>query len=49
MEFLDEEENGKAEQWLDKHDHKMAFIRTTCAIIAALAGVAVVLKVYGIT
>lgn len=39
---------GRLEGWLDKHNHKMEFIRTLTSAIAAVAGLAVFLKVFGV-
>ena len=39
---------GRLEGWLDKHNHKMEFLRTLTSAIAAVAGLAVFLKVFGV-
>lgn len=39
---------GRFERWLDKHNHKMELLRTLTSAIAAVAGVAVFLKVFGV-
>jgi hypothetical protein len=36
------------ERWIDKHNHKLEFIRTIGSIIAAITGVLVFLKVFKI-
>ncbi len=41
-------QRGKIELWLDKHNHKMELLRTTSSILAALMGVLVFLKIFGI-
>ncbi len=37
---------GSFEQWCDRHNHKMALIRTTMSTLAALASVIVLWKVW---
>jgi len=39
---------GRFERWLDQHNHKMELLRTFTSAVAAVAGVAVFLKVFGI-
>ena len=39
---------GRIERWLDKHNHKMEFIRTLTSALAAAAGLAVFLKIFGV-
>jgi len=39
---------GRFERWLDQHNHKMELLRTLTSAIAAVAGVAVFLKVFGV-
>ena len=39
---------GRFECWLDQHNHKMELLRTLTSAIAAVAGVAVFLKVFGV-
>ena len=34
------------ERWIDKHNHKLEFVRTVGSIIAAITGVLVFLKVF---
>jgi len=36
------------ERWIDKHNHKLEFVRTVGSIIAAITGVLVFLKVFKI-
>jgi hypothetical protein len=36
------------ERWIDKHNHKLEFVRTIGSIIAAITGVLVFLKVFKI-
>ena len=36
------------ERWIDRHNHKLEFIRTIGSIIAAITGVLVFLKVFKI-
>ena len=36
------------ERWIDKHNHKLEFVRTIGSIIAATTGVLVFLKVFNI-
>jgi len=43
----DGHERGDFEHWLDKHNHKMELLRTITSAVAAIAGVAVFLKVFG--
>jgi len=39
---------GRIERWLDKHNHKMEFLRTLTSALAAVAGLAVFLKIFGV-
>ena len=39
---------GRIERWLDKHNHKMEFLRTLTSALAAAAGLAVFLKIFGV-
>tara|TARA_A100001037_G_scaffold285800_1_gene293495 strand:- start:470 stop:619 length:150 start_codon:yes stop_codon:yes gene_type:complete len=39
---------GNFEHWLDRHNHKMELLRTITSAVAAIAGVAVFLKVFGL-
>ena len=39
---------GAFENWLDEHNHKMELLRTITSAVAAIAGVAVFLKVFGL-
>ena len=39
---------GKWEVWFDEHNHKMEFMRTIFSMIAAITGIFVFLKVFGI-
>tara|TARA_R110000850_G_scaffold273174_1_gene409207 strand:+ start:141 stop:386 length:246 start_codon:yes stop_codon:yes gene_type:complete len=39
---------GRIESWLDKHNHKMEFLRTLTSALAAAAGLAVFLKIFGV-
>tara|TARA_B100001123_G_C14518977_1_gene713528 strand:- start:189 stop:374 length:186 start_codon:yes stop_codon:yes gene_type:complete len=41
-------ERGVFENWLDEHNHKMELLRTITSAVAAMAGVAVFLKVFGL-
>tara|TARA_B100001750_G_C15508862_1_gene602272 strand:- start:1901 stop:2050 length:150 start_codon:yes stop_codon:yes gene_type:complete len=41
-----ESERGAFETWLDEHNHKMELLRTITSAVAAIAGVAVFLKVF---
>jgi len=36
------------ERWIDKHNHKLEFVRTVGSIIAATTGLLVFLKVFDI-
>ena len=47
---MEDEPNGRSyfEKWLDKHNHKMAFLRTVMSTMAAVFGALVTLKVFGI-
>lgn len=36
------------ERWIDRHNHKLEFIRTIGSVIAAITGVLVFLKVFNI-
>lgn len=38
----------KFELWLDKHNHEMELLRTAISALAAIMGVLVFLKVFGI-
>jgi len=37
---------GFVERWLDRHNHKMAMLRTVFSLIAALTGILVFLRVF---
>tara|TARA_A100001201_G_C4028343_1_gene182745 strand:- start:315 stop:539 length:225 start_codon:yes stop_codon:yes gene_type:complete len=37
---------GLIERWADRHNHKMAFIRTIMSTLAAIASLAVLYKVW---
>lgn len=39
-------DRGSIEKWADRHNHKMAFIRTIMSTLAAVASVAVLIKVW---
>ena len=39
---------GNYEKWIDKHNHKLEFVRTVGSIIAATTGLLVFLKVFDI-
>ncbi len=39
---------GRIERWLGKHNHKMEFLRTLTSALAAAAGLAVFLKIFGV-
>lgn len=39
---------GKFEKWLDEHNHKMELMRTMFSLIAAITGIFVFLKVFGL-
>ena len=39
---------GALESWLDKHNHKMELMRTVFGFMAAITGVLVFLKVFGL-
>jgi hypothetical protein len=39
---------GRIERWLDKHNRKMEFLRTLTSALAAAAGLAVFLKIFGV-
>jgi hypothetical protein len=39
---------GSFERWLDRHNHKMELLRTGGSIIAALTGICIFLKVFGL-
>jgi hypothetical protein len=36
------------ERWIDRHNHKLEFVRTIGSVIAAITGVLVFLKVFKI-
>jgi len=38
----------KYELWIDRHNHKLEFIRTISGLIAALTGICIFLKVFGL-
>lgn len=40
--------NGSFERWLDNHNHKMELMRTLFGFIAAITGVFIFLKVFGL-
>ena len=39
---------GRIERWLDRHNHKMELIRTFGSVLAAITGVCIFLKVFGL-
>jgi hypothetical protein len=39
---------GGLENWLDKHNHKMELLRTVTSTLAALTGVLIFVKVFGL-
>ncbi len=39
-------QRGSVEQWADRHNHKMAFVRTIMSTLAAIASLAVLYKVW---
>jgi len=39
-------ERGNLERWLDRHNHKMEFMRTMTSALAALASTIVLWKVW---
>ena len=39
---------SKMERWLDRHNHKMEFLRTLFGLIASSTGILVFLKVFKI-
>jgi hypothetical protein len=39
---------GSIEKWLDRHNHKMEFLRTLFGFVAAITGICVFLKVFEI-
>lgn len=41
-------ERGKVENWLDRHHHFMAALRTIMSITAAATGVLIFCKVFGL-
>lgn len=53
-EFLGDQEivarrpRGRFECWLDRHNHKMELLRTFTSAAAAIASLAVFLKVFGV-
>ena len=47
MTQIEEPGRGELEHWLDRHNHKMELLRTITSVVAAIAGVAVFLKVFG--
>ena len=42
------EKKGVFEKWLDNHNHKMELMRTVFGFMAAITGVLVFLKVFGL-
>ena len=48
MTQIEEPDRGELEHWLDRHNHKMELLRTITSAVAAIAGVAVFLKVFGL-
>jgi hypothetical protein len=43
-----QKKRDKFELWLDKHNHEMELLRTVASTLAAIMGVLVFLKVFGI-
>jgi len=41
------DKRGSLEKWLDKHNHKMEFMRTMFSLIAAVTGAFVFAKIFG--
>ena len=39
---------GGIERWLNRHNHKMELLRTGGSVIAALTGICIFLKVFGL-
>lgn len=39
---------GLMEKWLDKHNHKMELMRTLFSLIAALTGMLVFARIFGL-
>jgi len=39
---------GGLERWLDKHNHKMELLRTVTSALAAVTGVLIFVKVFGL-
>jgi hypothetical protein len=39
---------GRFESWLSNHNHKMQFLRTLTSTMAAIAGISVFLKIFGV-
>jgi hypothetical protein len=45
---MEGKKRGSFEKWLDKHNHKMELMRTAFSLIAAVTGIFVFLKVFGV-
>ena len=45
---INEMKRGKAEQYFDRHNHKMEFLRTIFGAISAIGGLIATLRVMGI-
>jgi len=45
---MEGKKRGGFEKWLDKHNHKMELMRTAFSLIAAVTGIFVFLKVFGV-
>ncbi len=46
MTWKSDSERGQIERWADRHNHKMAFIRTIMSTLAAIASLFVLYKVW---
>lgn len=45
---MSEKKGDYLELWLDKHNHLMALLRTVTSLVAAVTGILVFLKVFGL-